>query len=120
MNSPSAIRKAVVPAAGRGTRLYPLTKVQPKEMMPLGHQPVIQAVIEELAAAGITDILVVTGPGKSALEAYLDPQEGRLDAAEHHFTTAAKHATKMGTRRHAVDLRAAIRAARKIDAGVGQ
>ncbi len=83
MSSPSPIRKAVVPAAGRGTRLYPLTKVQPKEMMPLGHQPVIQAVIEELAAAGITDILIVTGPGKSALEAYLDPQEGRLDSAEH-------------------------------------
>ncbi len=83
MKSTSSIRKAVVPAAGRGTRLYPLTKIQPKEMMAVGHRPVIQAVIEELAAAGITDILIVTGPGKSALEAYLDPQEGRLDAAEH-------------------------------------
>ena len=83
MSSPSPIRKAVVPAAGRGTRLYPLTKVQPKEMMPLGQRPVIQAVIEELAAAGITDILIVTGLGKSALEAHLDPQEGRLDSEQH-------------------------------------
>jgi len=76
------IRKAVVPAAGQGTRLYPLTKVQPKEMMPVGPYPAIDWVIQELAAAEITEILVITGPGKSAIEAHLDPQEGRLARAD--------------------------------------
>ncbi len=71
-----------MPAAGRGTRLYPLTKVQPKEMMPVGPYPAIDQVIQELAAAGITEILVITGPGKSALEAYLDPQQGRLPESD--------------------------------------
>jgi len=71
-----------VPAAGRGTRLYPLTKAQPKEMMPVGPYPVIDRVIQELAAAEITEILVITAPGKSALEAHLDPQEGRLPESD--------------------------------------
>ncbi len=59
-------------------RLYPLTKVQPKEMMPVGPYPAIDQVIQELAAAEITGILVITGPGKSALEAYQYPQQGRM------------------------------------------
>jgi len=71
-----------VPAAGRGTRLYPLTKVQPKEMMPVGPHPVIDWVIQELAAAEVTEILVITGPDKSALEAHLDPQQGRLPESD--------------------------------------
>lgn len=82
MNDSGTIRKAVIPAAGRGSRLYPLTKAQPKEMMPVGPRPAIQAVVEELGAAGITDILVITGPGKSALEEHLDPNAGRLSAQE--------------------------------------
>jgi len=82
MSTPNRIRKAVVPAAGRGTRLYPLTKAQPKEMMPVGPYPAIDWVIQELAAAEITEILVITGPGKSALEAHLDPQQGRLPESE--------------------------------------
>ena len=71
-----------MPAAGRGTRLYPLTKAQPKEMMPVGPYPAIDWVIQELAAAEITEILVITGPGKSALEAHLDPQQGRLPESD--------------------------------------
>ncbi len=71
-----------MPAAGRGTRLYPLTKVQPKEMMPVGPYPAIDWVIQELAAAEITEILVIIGPGKSALEAHLDPQQGRLPESD--------------------------------------
>jgi len=71
-----------VPAAGRGTRLYPLTKAQPKEMMPVGPYPVIDQVIQELAATGISEILVITGPDKSALEVHLDPQQGRLPESD--------------------------------------
>jgi len=78
MSIVNRIRKAVIPAAGQGTRLYPLTKVQPKEMMPVGPYPAIDWVIQELTAAEITEILVITGPGKSALEAHLDPKQGRL------------------------------------------
>ncbi len=77
MKRANPITKAVVPAAGSGTRLYPLTKVQPKEMMPVGPRPAIQAVVEELAVAGLTDILVIVAPGKSVLEAHLDGEEGR-------------------------------------------
>jgi len=82
MTTPNRIQKAVVPAAGGGTRLYPLTKAQPKEMMPVGPYPAIDWVIQELAAAEITEILVITGPGKSALETHLDPQEGRLPESD--------------------------------------
>ncbi len=70
------VTRAVVPAAGRGTRLYPVTKSQPKEMLPLGTRPVIQGVAEEAIAAGITDIFIVTGPGKSAIEDHFDPIAG--------------------------------------------
>jgi len=71
-----------VPAAGRGRRLYPLTKAQPKQMMPVGPYPAIDCVIQELAAAEITEILVITGPGKSALYAHLDPRQGRLPESD--------------------------------------
>jgi UTP--glucose-1-phosphate uridylyltransferase len=70
------ITRAIVPAAGRGTRLYPITKAQPKEMLPLGTRPVIQGVAEELVAAGITDILLVTGDTKRAIEDHFDPGSG--------------------------------------------
>lgn len=70
------ITRAVVPAAGRGTRLYPITRVLPKEMLPLGGRPVIQGVAQELIAAGITDILLVTGDGKHAIEDHFDPGAG--------------------------------------------
>ncbi len=63
---------AVIPVAGRGTRLLPLTKSQPKEMLPVGGKPVVQHVVEELAASGVRRMLFVTGPGKSAIENHFD------------------------------------------------
>ncbi|MFW5868606.1 MAG: UTP--glucose-1-phosphate uridylyltransferase [Armatimonadota bacterium] len=70
------ITRAIVPAAGRGTRLYPITRAQPKEMLPLGTRPVIQGVAEELIGAGVTDILLITGEGKRAIEDHFDPAGG--------------------------------------------
>jgi len=62
------VKKAVIPAAGYGTRFLPATKAQPKEMLPLLDKPVIQYVVEEAIASGIKDILLVIGRGKRALE----------------------------------------------------
>jgi UTP--glucose-1-phosphate uridylyltransferase len=66
------INKAVIPAAGFGTRFLPATKSQPKEMLPIVDTPVIQYVVEEAVAAGITDILMIIGRGKRALEEHFD------------------------------------------------
>lgn len=66
------IRKAVIPAAGMGTRFLPFAKAQPKEMLPIVDQPVIQYVVEEAVAAGITDILIIIGKGKRAIEEHFD------------------------------------------------
>jgi UTP--glucose-1-phosphate uridylyltransferase len=66
------IRKAVIPAAGFGTRFLPATKSQPKEMLPVVDKPVIQYVVEEAVASGITDILMVIGKGKRAIEEHFD------------------------------------------------
>lgn len=66
------IRKAVIPAAGWGTRFLPATKVQPKEMMPLFDRPMIHYIVEEAAAAGIEQIIMVTALGKRAIEDYFD------------------------------------------------
>lgn len=64
--------KAVIPAAGWGTRFLPATKAQPKEMLPLVDKPIIQYVVEEAVAAGIEDILIITGRGKRAIEDHFD------------------------------------------------
>jgi UTP--glucose-1-phosphate uridylyltransferase len=66
------VRKAVIPAAGLGTRFLPATKAQPKEMLPLVDKPAIQYVIEEAVRAGLDDILIVTGRGKQAIEDHFD------------------------------------------------
>src|SRR5438270_1084418 len=66
------IRKAVIPAAGLGTRFLPATKAQPKEMLPIVDKPAIQHVVEEAVRAGIRDILVITGRGKRTLEDHFD------------------------------------------------
>jgi UTP--glucose-1-phosphate uridylyltransferase len=66
------IRKAVFPAAGLGTRFLPATKAQPKEMLPLVDKPIIQYVVEEAVAAGLTNIIIVTGRGKYAIEDHFD------------------------------------------------
>jgi len=66
------VRKAVIPAAGLGTRMLPATKTVPKEMLPLVDKPVIQYIIEEAVASGIEDILIVTNRAKSAMDDYFD------------------------------------------------
>jgi UTP--glucose-1-phosphate uridylyltransferase len=63
---------AVIPVAGRGTRLLPLAKSQPKEMLPVGRKPVVQYVVEELGRCGVRRLLFVTGPGKAAIENHFD------------------------------------------------
>ena len=67
-----SIDLAVVPVAGRGTRLLPLTKSQPKEMLPIGRKPVVQYVVEELQRCDIRRLLFITGPGKAAIENHFD------------------------------------------------
>ncbi len=67
-----ALTKAVIPAAGLGTRFLPATKATPKEMLPVVDKPAIQYVVEEAAAAGLTDLLVVTGRTKRAIEDHFD------------------------------------------------
>ncbi|MDI3090292.1 UTP--glucose-1-phosphate uridylyltransferase GalU [Priestia megaterium] len=66
------VRKAVIPAAGLGTRLLPSTKAMPKEMLPIIDKPTIQYIIEEAVESGIKDIIIVTGKGKKAIEDHFD------------------------------------------------
>ncbi|MCK5852977.1 NTP transferase domain-containing protein, partial [bacterium] len=66
------VRKAVIPAAGHGTRFLPATKAQPKEMLPIIDTPTIQYVVREAVESGIDDILIITGKGKRAIEDHFD------------------------------------------------
>ncbi|RKY68750.1 MAG: UTP--glucose-1-phosphate uridylyltransferase [Candidatus Latescibacterota bacterium] len=66
------VRKAVIPAAGLGTRFLPATKALPKEMMPIVDKPAIQYIVEEIVTSGIEDILIITGRGKRAIEDHFD------------------------------------------------
>lgn len=70
-----AVKKAVIPAAGLGTRFLPATKAQPKEMLPVVDKPVIQYVVEETIASGIKEILIITGRGKRAIEDHFGKSE---------------------------------------------
>jgi len=74
------VTKAVVPAAGLGTRFLPATKATPKEMLPVVDKPAIQYVVEEAAAAGLTDVLMITGRSKRALEDHFD-RNAELESA---------------------------------------
>jgi UTP--glucose-1-phosphate uridylyltransferase len=85
---PKSVRKAVIPAAGLGTRFLPATKASPKEMLPVVDKPAIQFVVEEAVRAGLTDILIVTGRGKRSIEDHFDrsfeleyylEEKGKLD-----------------------------------------
>ena len=80
------VTKAVIPAAGLGTRFLPASKAVPKEMLPLVDKPAIQYVVEEAVAAGIDDVLVVTGRGKGAIEDHFD----RSPELEAHLGAGAK------------------------------
>ncbi|EIT83998.1 UTP-glucose-1-phosphate uridylyltransferase [Fictibacillus macauensis ZFHKF-1] len=66
------VRKAIIPAAGLGTRFLPATKAMPKEMLPIVDKPTIQYIVEEAIASGIEDIIIVTGKGKRAIEDHFD------------------------------------------------
>ena len=81
------VKKAVIPAAGLGTRFLPATKSQPKEMLPVVDKPAIQYVVEEAVSAGIRDILIITGRGKRTLEDHFD----RSFELEHRLEAAGKH-----------------------------
>jgi len=78
------VRKAVIPAAGLGTRFLPATKATPKEMLPIVDKPTIQYIVEEALAAGIEDILVITGRSKRAIEDHFDRSiELEMNLKEH-------------------------------------
>jgi UTP--glucose-1-phosphate uridylyltransferase len=81
------VRKAVITAAGLGTRFLPATKSIPKEMLPVVDRPAIQYVVEEAVQAGLTDILIITGRGKRAVEDHFD----RNFELEHYLETTGKH-----------------------------
>ncbi|PIC95685.1 UTP--glucose-1-phosphate uridylyltransferase [Sporosarcina sp. P26b] len=85
------VRKAIIPAAGLGTRFLPATKAMPKEMLPIVDKPTIQYIVEEAIASGIEDIIIVTGKGKRAIEDHFDmnyeledslEQKGKLELLE--------------------------------------
>lgn len=81
------VKKAVIPAAGLGTRFLPATKAQPKEMLPIVDKPAIQYIVEEILESGITDILIITGRNKRALEDHFDKSvelEYQLEEKEKH------------------------------------
>ena len=66
------IRKAIIPAAGLGTRFLPATKAQPKEMLPIVDKPTIQYIVEEAVASGIEEIIIIIGRGKRSIEDHFD------------------------------------------------
>jgi UTP--glucose-1-phosphate uridylyltransferase len=81
------VRKAVIPAAGLGTRFLPATKAMPKEMLPIVDKPTIQYIIEEAIASGIEEILIITGKSKRAIEDHFDRSvelENELEKKNNH------------------------------------
>lgn len=94
-----AIKKAVIPAAGLGTRFLPATKAMPKEMLPVVDKPAIQYVVEEAVNAGLTDLLMITGRNKNALENHFD-RATELEATlekkgDSKKLTAVRHSTHL-------------------------
>lgn len=106
---PPTVTKAVIPAAGLGTRFLPATKAMPKEMLPVVDRPAIQYVVEEAVGAGLTDLLMVTGRNKRALEDHFDHaweledalarkgDEGRLRSVRASTALADIHYVRQGT-----------------------
>lgn len=87
VSSPAAVRKAVIPAAGLGTRFLPATKSVPKELLPVVDVPAIEYVVAEAAAAGLQDVLLITGRGKTAIVDHFDAKpalEQQLEAKGDH------------------------------------
>ena len=79
---PAGITKAVIPVAGKGTRLLPLTKAVPKELIPLGKKPVLEHIIEEVISSGITDVLFVIARDKTAIRAHFGDS---IDGVRFHY-----------------------------------
>ncbi len=107
-SNPGTVRKAVIPAAGLGTRFLPATKAMPKEMLPVVDKPAIQYVVEEAAAAGMSDVLIITGRNKDNLSNHFDgvPEleltlerkgdEGRLERVHEASDLADVHFLRQG------------------------
>jgi UTP--glucose-1-phosphate uridylyltransferase len=100
MTSAPRVRKAVIPAAGLGTRFLPATKAMPKEMLPVVDKPAIQYVVQEAVSAGLKDVLMITGRNKRALEDHFDrvPVTEQLLEAKGDIErlAAVQHATELG------------------------
>lgn len=99
-NPKRTVRKAVLPAAGLGTRFLPATKATPKEMLPVVDRPAIQYVVQEAVDAGLTDLLVITGRSKRALEDHFDripSLEAQLkESGKDELLEAVEHASELG------------------------
>ncbi|UYY80869.1 UTP--glucose-1-phosphate uridylyltransferase GalU [Arthrobacter sp. YA7-1] len=108
MSMGRSVRKAVIPAAGLGTRFLPATKAMPKEILPVVDRPAIQYVVEEAVEAGLSDLLMITGRNKRALEDHFDRapdlertlelkgDEARLDAVQHASGLGPIHYVRQG------------------------
>ena len=100
----TTIRRAVIPAAGMGSRLLPLTKATPKEMLPVGDKPVIEHTVRELVASGITDITIVVSGGKSLIQDHFRPDPAlveRLRAdGKHDYADAVAEVGELARRGH--------------------
>ncbi|MFJ5860937.1 UTP--glucose-1-phosphate uridylyltransferase GalU [Pseudarthrobacter sp. NPDC092439] len=100
MTTGKKITKAVIPAAGLGTRFLPATKAMPKEMLPVVDRPAIQYVVEEAVDAGLTDLLMITGRNKRSLEDHFDREPGLERTLERKGDTdrlaAVEHASELG------------------------
>lgn len=100
MTSKSRVTKAVIPAAGLGTRFLPATKAMPKEMLPVVDKPAIQYVVEEAVGAGISDILMITGRNKRSLEDHFDRvpfiEQTLEDKGDHEKLAAVRQASELG------------------------
>jgi UTP--glucose-1-phosphate uridylyltransferase len=93
------VRKAIIPAAGLGTRFLPATKAMPKEMLPIVDKPTIQYIVEEAIASGIEDIIIVTGKGKRAIEDHFDYahelEQNLLDKGKTELLDKVRYATNL-------------------------
>lgn len=93
------VRKAIIPAAGLGTRFLPATKAMPKEMLPIVDKPTIQYIVEEAIESGIEDIIIVTGKGKRAIEDHFDHsfelEQNLLEKGKHDLLSEVQKSSKL-------------------------
>ena len=94
MDGTERVTKAVIPAAGRGTRFLPLTKVVPKELAPIVSTPTIEFVVAEAAGNGLSDLLVVLGPGKDEIADYFAPHPDLV--CVHHAASVDRRSDNVG------------------------